>query len=61
MGKVSEWIEVSRGSENNWLGTCEANHVGISPQEDRGRAAGEVGAGEGRKEKGGIELDSGRK
>ena len=30
-------------SENDGLGTCEAHHVGISPQEDRGGAASEVG------------------
>jgi hypothetical protein len=39
MGEGSEWIAASSGgSENNWVGTCEAHHVGISPQEDRGGA-----------------------
>ena len=52
MGKGSEGIEASsEGSENNWLGSCEAHHVGISPQEDRGGTAGTVGEGEGGKKK----------
>jgi hypothetical protein len=42
---ATEWIAAS-GSENNWLDTCEAHHVGISPEEDRGGAAGTVGEGE---------------
>ena len=40
MGKGSEWIATS---ENNSLGSCEAHHVGISPQENCGGTAGEVG------------------
>jgi len=51
MGKGSEGIAASsRGSENNWLGTCQAHNVNFSPQEDRGGTAGEVGEGEGRTE-----------
>jgi hypothetical protein len=44
VGKGSEGIEASRrGSENNWLGTCEAHHVSVGPEEDRGGAAGTLG------------------
>jgi len=35
----------SRGIENNCLGTCEAHHVSISPEEDRRRSKSEVGEG----------------
>jgi hypothetical protein len=31
----------------NGLGSCEAHHVGFSPQEDRGGTAGTVGEAEG--------------
>jgi hypothetical protein len=32
MGKGWEGIATSsRGSENNWLGTCEARHVSVGP------------------------------
>jgi len=41
MGKGWEGIEASGGS----LGSCEAHHVGISAQEDRGGTAGTVGEG----------------
>jgi hypothetical protein len=51
MGKGSEGTEASSGeSENNWLGSCKAHHVGIRPQEDRGGAAGTVGEGTGGEE-----------
>jgi hypothetical protein len=51
MGKGWEGIATSsRGSENNWLGTCEAHHVDFSPQEDRGGSAGKVGEGPGGEE-----------
>jgi hypothetical protein len=51
MGAGSKWIEASSGdSENDWIGTCEAHDVGISPQEDRGGAAGTLGTGEGGEE-----------
>jgi hypothetical protein len=44
MGKGSQWIAASgEGGENNRFGSCKAHHVGISPQEDRGGAASEVG------------------
>jgi hypothetical protein len=55
MGKG--WEEIagsSRGSENNWLGTCETHDVGSRPREDRGGAAGKVGEGEGGAEEGGV-------
>jgi hypothetical protein len=55
MGKGSEWIAASGGgSENNWLGSCKAHHVRISPQEDRVGTAGEMGEGEGAAEEGGV-------
>jgi hypothetical protein len=41
-----------RGDENNCHGSREAHDVGISPQEDRGGAKGEVGEGEGGAEEG---------
>jgi len=51
MGKGSEGTEASSGeSENNWLGSCKAHHVGGSPQEDRGGTAGAVGEGTGGEE-----------
>jgi hypothetical protein len=56
MGKGSERTEASSGSKPNGFGSCEAHHVRISPQEDRGGAEGEVGEGEGSPEEGGIEL-----
>ena len=40
MGEGTEGIAPS---EKNWFGPCEAHHVGISPQEDRGGTKGEVG------------------
>jgi hypothetical protein len=44
MGKGWEGIAVS---EDNWLFSCEAHHVSISPQEDRRRSKSTVGKGEG--------------
>jgi hypothetical protein len=41
MGEGSEWIEASEGCHA--LGSCEAHHVGISPQEDRRRSEGKMG------------------
>jgi hypothetical protein len=41
-------------SENDGLGTCEAHHVGISPQEDRGGAAEKLDTGKGGEEEGSI-------
>jgi hypothetical protein len=52
MGEVSEWIEASEGYDG--LGSCQTHHVGVSPQEDRGGAAGEMGEGQGGEEKGGL-------
>jgi hypothetical protein len=49
MGKGEGGIEGSDG-----LGSCEAHHVGIRPQEDRGGTAGTLGEGEGGSEEGGI-------
>ena len=54
MGKSSEGIASS--SENNWFDTCQAHHVGIRPQEDRGGAAGTVGESEGWEEEGGVAV-----
>jgi hypothetical protein len=48
----SQGIAASRG---NHFGTREAHHVGISPQEDRGGAAGKVGEGTGGEE-GGVAV-----
>jgi hypothetical protein len=41
MGESAEGIAAGGG------GSCEAHHVGISPQENCGGAAGAVGEGEG--------------
>ncbi len=54
MGKGSKWIAAS-SDENNCFRSCEAHHVGISPQKDRSGTAGEVGEGEGGEEEGGLE------
>jgi hypothetical protein len=57
MVKGSKGIEASCGdSENDGLGTREAHHVSVSPQEDRGGAAGEMGAGEGGEEESGVAV-----
>ena len=56
MGKGTEGTEASSGeSENNWLGSCKAHYVGISPQEDRRRSTGTLGEGTGGEEEGGLE------
>jgi hypothetical protein len=41
MGEGPGWIAASEGSDG--LGSCKAHHVGVSPEEDRDGAAGEVG------------------
>jgi hypothetical protein len=56
MGEGSEWIAASGWGENNGLDTCEARHVRISPQEDCGGTAGEMGEGEGCAEEGGVKY-----
>jgi hypothetical protein len=44
MGMGPEGIAASSGdSEDNGPGSCKAHHVGISPQEDRGRFGGHGG------------------
>jgi hypothetical protein len=44
MGKRAETVAASSGgSEKNGRDSCQAHHVGIFPQEDRGGTAGEVG------------------
>jgi hypothetical protein len=44
MGKDSQGTEANSSSgETQCLGTCEAHHVGISPQEDCGGAEEKVG------------------
>ena len=56
MGKGSEGIAAgSCDCENDGLGCCEARHVSISPQENRGGTAGEVGKGEGPAKEGCLE------
>jgi hypothetical protein len=55
MGKCSETVAANAGGEVNGLGSCKANHVGISTEEDRGGTTGKVGEGEGAAEKGGLE------
>jgi len=47
MGKGSQRITTSGDSENNGLGSCEAHHVSISPEEDCSISEGEVGEAEG--------------
>lgn len=48
MGKSSEEIAASSGGGKvNGLGSCQAHHVSISPQEDRCGTAGKVGEVEG--------------
>jgi hypothetical protein len=54
MVKDSKGIAAS-DDEKNCVRTRETHHVGISPQEDRGGAAGAVGEVEGGEEEGGIE------
>jgi len=54
MGKYSQEIAANAGGEV-WIGSCQAHHVGISPEEDRSRTAGTVGEGEGGEE-GGLAL-----
>jgi hypothetical protein len=55
MGKSAETIAASSGgNENNEFGSCQAHHVGIFPQEDRGGTPGEVGEDTGAAEEGGL-------
>jgi hypothetical protein len=54
MGKGWEGTEASSGS----LGSRQAYHVGICPQEDRGSAASTVGEGEGWEEERGVDRRS---
>jgi hypothetical protein len=56
MGKRAETVAASSScSENNGRDSCQAHHVGIFPQEDRGGTAGEVGEDTGAAEEGGLE------
>jgi len=45
-----------KGVENNWLGSCKAHDVGVSPEEDCGGAADEVGEGTGGEEEGSVKV-----
>ena len=54
MGEDSKGIAASEGSDG--IGSCQTQHVGMSPQKDRGCSKGTVGEGEGGEEEGGIEL-----
>ena len=56
MVKGSKWIEANSG-ENTCFGSCETHHVGSSPREDRGGAAGEVGEVEGGKKEMRVRLE----
>jgi hypothetical protein len=56
MGKRAETIAASSGdSESNGRDSCQAHHVGGSPQEDRSGCTSEVGKDTCRKE-GGVET-----
>jgi hypothetical protein len=50
MGKGYKGIAANCDSENNRLGSREAHHVRVSPQEDCSGTASKVGEVEGRKE-----------
>lgn len=54
MGEHSETVAANGGGENNGLGSSQAHHVGISPQENRGGAKGTVGEVQSGEEEGGI-------
>jgi hypothetical protein len=55
MGKGEGGIDASRrGGENDGLGFRKAHHVSVSPEEDRGGAAGAAGEGQGGEEEGDI-------
>ena len=54
---MDEGSEGIASSQNNGLGSSEAHHVSISPQEDCGGAKGEVGEGERAEEEGGLERE----
>jgi hypothetical protein len=56
MGEGSEWNAIGVRGKDTQFRSCQTHHVCISPQENRGGAAGEVGEGEGGSEEGGIEL-----
>jgi hypothetical protein len=55
VGEDPKRIEARSSGENNWLGCCEAHHVGSRTQEDRRRSKSEVGEAEGWEEEGGLE------
>jgi hypothetical protein len=55
MGEYSERIAAS-GDEVNGLGSCKAQHVGISATEDRGGTTGTVGGVPSGEEEGGLEA-----
>ena len=60
MGKGSKGIAGS-SSEKNGVGSCEAHHVDISPQEDRRRTKGTLGEGQSGEEEGvGAQEPAGR-
>jgi hypothetical protein len=43
MGKGTRRVATNSSGEGHGLGSCEAHHVGIGPQEDRGGTKGAVG------------------
>jgi hypothetical protein len=54
MGEYSEPIAASSRDGETGLCSCEAHHVGISTQEDRGGTKGTVGEDTGAGKEGGI-------
>jgi hypothetical protein len=55
VGEDPKGIAASSG-ENNWFDSCEAHHVTVSPQEDRGGTTEKVGEGEDGSEEGGVAV-----
>jgi hypothetical protein len=45
MGEHTETVAVSVGGKDNHDCSCETNHVGVSPQEDRRRSKSTMGEG----------------
>ncbi|HTF45235.1 MAG TPA: hypothetical protein VK641_15105 [Terriglobales bacterium] len=57
----TRWASIRKGAqhvsgdeENNRLNDCEAHHVGISPQENRGCSKSAVGEVQGAAKEGGV-------
>jgi hypothetical protein len=54
MGEHTETVAVSVGGKDNHDCSCETNHVGVSPQEDRRRSKSTMGEGAGGAKEGGL-------